>query len=69
VFMPIGFELFARMRRLFTMIDVICVVRHNSKLERGDFARSAIEGNFFLRGFNYLMIAKKVTSSASPGEG
>ena len=60
VFMPIGFELFARMRRLFTMIDVVCVVRHNAKLERSDFARAALEGNFFLRGFNYLMIAKKV---------
>jgi DNA modification methylase len=68
-FMPIGFELFARMRRLFTMVDVISVVRHNSKLERGDFARAAIEGNFFLRGFNYLMIGKKVTSSAPLGEG
>lgn len=60
VFMPIGFELFARMRELFTMIDVVCVVRHNAKLERGDFARAALEGNFFMRGFNYLMIGKKV---------
>jgi hypothetical protein len=58
--MPIGFELFARMRRLFQMVDVVAVVRHNSKLERGDFARAAVEGNFFLRGFNYLLIAKKV---------
>jgi len=64
VFMPIGFELFARMRSLFTMIDVICVVRHNAKLERSDFSKSAIEGNFFLRGFNYLLIAKKVDASA-----
>jgi len=36
------------------------VVRHNAKLERGDFARAALEGNFFMRGFNYLMIGKKV---------
>ncbi len=60
ILMPIGFELFGRMQKLFTMIDIICVVRHNTKLERSDYARSAIDGNFFLRGFNYLLIAKKV---------
>ena len=49
-----------RDEELFQMVDVISVVRHNSKLERGDFARAALEGNFFLRGFNYLMIGKKV---------
>ena len=56
----IDWNVSARMRRLFQMVDVVCVVRHNSKLERGDFARAAVEGNFFLRGFNYLMIGKKV---------
>ncbi|MFM1830980.1 MAG: hypothetical protein RLZZ558_1320 [Planctomycetota bacterium] len=65
VFMPIGFELFARMRRLFTMVDVICVVRHNAKLGRQDFAREAVQGNFFLRGFNYLLIGKKVQDERS----
>jgi adenine-specific DNA-methyltransferase len=58
-FYPIGFELFGRLTKLFTPIDVISVVRHNKTLEMGNYRRAAEEGNFFLRGFNYLMIAYK----------
>lgn len=58
-FMPIGFELFAIMRQYFEPIDIICVVRHNTKLQRGNWHKAAEEQNFFLRGFNYLFIMKK----------
>jgi len=58
-FMPIGFELFARLREKFKPIDIIAVVRHNQKLARGNWNKAAEEGNFFLRGFNYLFIVKK----------
>ncbi len=58
-FMPIGFELFSIMRRLFKPVDIIAVVRHNQKLSRGNWNKAAEEGNFFLRGFNYLLIMKK----------
>lgn len=58
-FMPIGFELFAILRLHFRPQDVICVVRHNQKLARGNWRKAAEEGNFFLRGFNYLFICKK----------
>lgn len=61
VFMPIGFELFSMMRDAgFKPIDIIAVVRHNQKLARGNWHKAAEEGNFFLRGFNYLFIMKKV---------
>jgi DNA modification methylase len=59
VFMPIGFELFAIMRRHFKPVDIISVVRHNQKLAKGNWRKAAEEGNFFLRGFNYLFIMKK----------
>jgi DNA modification methylase len=59
VFMPIGFELFAIMRQRFKPVDIISVVRHNKKLDRGNWRKAAEEGNFFLRGFNYLFIMKK----------
>ncbi len=59
VFMPIGFELFARLRQHFKPVDIISVVRHNQKLDRGNWRKAAEEGNFFLRGFNYLFIMKK----------
>jgi hypothetical protein len=58
-FMPIGFELFELMRKRFRPIDIVCVVRHNAKLQRGNWRKAAEEGNFFLRGFNYLFIMKK----------
>ncbi len=59
-FMPIGFGLFAMMREKFTPIDIIAVVRHNAKLARGNWHKAAEEGNFFLRGFNYLFVMKKL---------
>lgn len=58
-FMPIGFELFGLLSERFTPVDIICVVRHNAKLKRGNWHKAAIEGNYFLRGFNYLFIMKK----------
>jgi adenine-specific DNA-methyltransferase len=39
------------------------VVRHNQKLDRGNWRKAAEEGNFFLRGFNYLFIMKKQRSA------
>jgi DNA modification methylase len=59
VFMPIGFELFAIMRRNFKPVEIVSVVRQNAKLKRGAWHKAAQQGNFFLRGFNYLFIMKK----------
>ncbi len=58
-FYPIGFELFERLRRKFEPVDVISVIRHNKTLEMGNYRKAAEEGNFFLRGFNYLFIMRK----------
>lgn len=68
IFMPIGFELFSRLRRHFKPVDIIAVVRHNQKLQRGNWHKAAEEGNFFLRGFNYLFIMKK-EDPPKPGAG
>ncbi|RMH14093.1 MAG: DNA methylase [Planctomycetota bacterium] len=59
LFMPIGFELFSILREFFDPVDIICVVRHNAKLARGNWHKAAERENFFLRGFNYLFILKK----------
>ena len=64
-FMPIGFELFAMLRQNFEPVDIVCVVRRNAKLKKGNWARAAEEGNFFLRGFNYLMIVRKPPGSGA----
>lgn len=62
VFMPIGFELFSILRELFVPVDIVCVARKNAKLERGHWHKAAVEGNYFMRGFNYLFIVKKVNA-------
>jgi adenine-specific DNA-methyltransferase len=59
-FYPIGFELFARLRKYLTPVDIVSVVRHNKTLDMGNYRKAADEGNFFLRGFNYLFIVRKV---------
>ena len=59
MFMPIGFRLFAELCQHFRPVDIIAVIRHNQKLARGQWHKAAEEGNFFLRGFNYLFIMKK----------
>jgi DNA modification methylase len=65
-FMPIGFELFAMLREHFEAVDIIAVVRHNEKLQRGNFRKAAEEENFFLRGFNYLFIMHKPAPGKQP---
>jgi len=65
-FCPIGFELFAVLRQFFKPVDIIAVVRHNAKLRRSNWQREAVQGNFFLRGFNYLLIMKKELDTHSP---
>ena len=58
-FMPIGFELFGILRDYLQPVDIICVVRHNAKLGRGNWHKAAEEGNYFLRGHNYLFICRR----------
>lgn len=58
-FHPIGFELFNLMLAHFVPVDIVSVVRRNRTLEMGNYRRAAEEGNFFLRGFNYLFIMHK----------
>jgi hypothetical protein len=58
-FHAVGFELFARMRKFLEPVDIVSVTRHNKTLEMGNYRKAAEEGNYFLRGFNYLFVMKK----------
>ena len=58
-FAPIGAGLFALLVQRFVPVDHIVVVRGNRKLERPRFHAEAERGNFFLRGFNHLLLFKK----------
>ena len=64
-FVPIGFELFSRLRAAgLVPVDIIAVTRHNKTLEMGNYRKAAEEGNFFLRGFSYLFIMRKPAERA-----
>lgn len=56
---PIGFKLFAMLSHYFVCEDIVAVVRHNKTLMRQNWHSAAADGNFFLRGFNYLFIMYK----------
>ena len=58
-FVPVGFRLFMSIASMLEIVDVVAVVRHNKSLGMGNFHMAAESGNFFLRGFNYLFIARK----------
>jgi hypothetical protein len=47
------------MQKCLEPVDVIAVVRHNKTLDMGNYRAAAEDGNFFLRGFNYLFIMRK----------
>ncbi len=61
-FQAIGFGLFNLLTRRFKSVDIVSVVRHNYSLKLSNWHHAAVEGNFFLRGFNYLFIMKKDAS-------
>ena len=58
-FAPVGFQLFVSIAEVFTILDVVSVVRHNKSLDMGNYRKAAEEGNFVLRGFNYLFLGRK----------
>jgi SAM-dependent methyltransferase len=58
-FAPVGFGLYMSLAQYFETLDIVSVVRHNKSLDKGNFHKAAAEGNFFLRGFNYLFIMRK----------
>ena len=58
-FIGLGAELYVLLKRRFRPVDHIAVVRGNRKLEKPRFHKTAAEDNFFLRGFNHLLIFKQ----------
>lgn len=59
-FVPIGMRLGAALlARGLRAIDHVAVVRGNRKLEKPAFHKAAATGNFFLRGFQHLLVFKK----------
>ena len=58
-FVPIGARFLVSLAERFRPVDHVSIVRGNRKLEAPRFHKAAAEGNFFLRGFNHLLLLKK----------
>jgi DNA modification methylase len=61
---PVGFGLFSILTMSLEPIDIVAVVRHNKDLQKGNHHQAAARDNFFLRGFNYLLLARKPEAPA-----
>lgn len=58
-FVGIGARFFSMLSARFRPIDHVCVARGNRKLEKPNYSKAAVDGNFYLRGFQHLLIFKK----------
>ena len=58
-FAPIGARFVWMLSQRFRPIDHVCVARKNRDLDKPRYHKTAAEGNFFLRGFQHLLIFKK----------
>jgi len=63
VFIPVAFKLYERLTKHFEPIDIICIVRRNQSSHTPLWHIRALQHGFYLRGFKYLLIARK---SAKP---
>lgn len=59
-FTPVGYKLYSILEKYFTPVDIICVTRHNQRSNTLIWHDRAKKYNFYLRGFKYLLIMKKV---------
>jgi adenine-specific DNA-methyltransferase len=60
MFVPIGMHYLFMLSQIFEVVDHIAVVRHNKDLDKGNYHKAAEETNFYLRGFNHLLIMRKL---------
>ncbi|MFT5049447.1 MAG: adenine-specific DNA-methyltransferase [Chlamydiales bacterium] len=64
-FVGIGARFFTMLSKRFRAVDHIAVVRGNRKLEKPNYSSAALDGNFFMRGYQHLLIFKKETGGAA----
>ncbi|MFN7065378.1 MAG: DNA methyltransferase [Aquificaceae bacterium] len=59
VFVPVGFKIYERLIKYFEPMDIVCIVRRNQSSNTPFWYSKALEHNFYLRGFKYLIIVRK----------
>lgn len=61
-FTPVGLEVYKRLYKYFEPVDIVCVSRRGQYSHTGMWLNRARRLNFFLRGFKYLIIVKKLSN-------
>jgi adenine-specific DNA-methyltransferase len=59
MFVPIGSHFLFMLSQIFEVVDHVAVARGNKDLDKGNYHKAAEETNFYLRGFNHLLIFRK----------
>jgi len=59
IFVPVGFKVYERLAKYFKPIDIVVVARRNQASNTPFWLSKALEHNFFLRGFKYLLIFQR----------
>ncbi len=62
-FTPVGFKIYERLCKHFEPVDMICVSRRGQSSNTGVWQNRARRFNFYLRGFKYLIIVRKITAT------
>lgn len=59
-FTPVGFRIYNQLCKRFDTVDVICVARRSQTSNTGIWHNRALRFNFYLRGFKYLFLMRKL---------
>jgi DNA modification methylase len=65
-FTPVGFKIYDRLCKYFEPVDIICVNRRGQSSNTNVWHNRARRFNFYLRGFKYLIIARKPSAKKPP---
>ncbi|MDW0122166.1 MAG: methyltransferase domain-containing protein, partial [Nitrososphaeraceae archaeon] len=61
-FTPVGFRVYENLCKYFDTVDIVCVTRRSQTSNTGIWHSRALRFNFYLRGFKYLFIMRKMVS-------
>jgi SAM-dependent methyltransferase len=58
-FVPLGFQLFNLATQVLRPVDIVCLARRNARTDNPVWEHRARTLNFFLRGFEYILIFRR----------
>jgi DNA modification methylase len=68
-FTPVGFRVYKDLCKYFDTVDIVSVARRSQTSNTGMWHNRALRFNFYLRGFKYLFIMRKLAVSGDLSDG